>query len=97
MQTPSKTAVMDVGLVWGCDRQRDCCTAWFDQGMRAVWINQPRADDPLSLLEGALAGGLVGVLAASDASRRWSCASRSAAEMLNVRSVIDWRFRLLLA
>ena len=64
-----------------------CLSAWSDNN------DQSRAGLPLSLMVLLL----VAAFEARAASRRCSCASRNAAEMLSVRSVIDWRFQLLQA
>ena len=64
-----------------------------DQGVRATVNYQLRAGLALSLMVQVLAAAFE----ARAASRRCSCASRNAAEILSVKSVIDWRFRLLQA
>ena len=62
------------------------------EGWRVIVIRQSRTGLILSL--GASTSGwyLTADFEASEASRRCSCASRSAAEMSREGSVIDWRF-----
>ena len=64
-----------------------------DQGMPEDCCDQSLALAFLSLGACGVACGLDAALEAREASKRCSCASRRASEMLRVRSVINWRSR----